>query len=68
MRVAFFEVKDWERAYLTERLPDDTTYFDAGTIPAPGGSRQTDIASGAVPRDIDALFVFRPKEEPTRKR
>src|SRR5260370_6107732 len=43
MRVAFFEVKDWERAYLTERLPDDTTHFEEGVLarpaagPFPGG-------------------------------
>lgn len=54
MRVAFFEVKDWERTYLTERLPHDTPYFAAGTLPAPGAGRAADSA----PRDIDALSVF----------
>jgi D-lactate dehydrogenase len=36
MHVAFFEVKDWERAYLAERLPSDKAYFASGvlTIPA----------------------------------
>jgi len=48
MRVAFFEVKDWERAYLTERLPHDTTHFEAGTL---------SIQALAI-RDIDALSVF----------
>jgi hypothetical protein len=48
MRVAFFEVKDWERAYLTERLPHDTTHFEAGTL---------SVQALAI-RDIDALSVF----------
>jgi D-lactate dehydrogenase len=48
MRVAFFEVKDWERAYLTERMPRDTTHFDDGTLLTPGAGIQ----------DIDALSVF----------
>jgi D-lactate dehydrogenase len=48
MRVAFFEVKDWERAYLTERLPRDTAHFEGGTLAAPG--------AGIL--DIDALSVF----------
>jgi len=54
MRVAFFEVKDWERIYLTERLPHDTPYFAAGTLPDPGAGRPADSAL----RDIDALSVF----------
>jgi D-lactate dehydrogenase len=54
MRVAFFEVKDWERTYLTERLPHDIPYFAAGTLPASGAGRAADSA----PRDIDALSVF----------
>src|SRR6266853_6391635 len=48
MRVAFFEVKDWERAYLTERLPRDTAHFEGGTLLTPGVAIQ----------DIDALSVF----------
>jgi D-lactate dehydrogenase len=48
MRVAFFEVKDWERAFLTERLPQDTKYFEAGPLSVPG----------AALRDFDALSVF----------
>src|SRR5579864_15632 len=54
MRVAFFEVKDWERIYLTERLPHDTPYFAAGTLPDPGAGKPADSAL----RDIDALSVF----------
>jgi D-lactate dehydrogenase len=36
MHIAFFEVKDWERTYLVERLPSDSAYFSTGvlTIPA----------------------------------
>jgi D-lactate dehydrogenase len=48
MRVAFFEVKDWEQAYLTERLTHATTHFDGGTLPT----------SGTRTRDMDALSVF----------
>jgi D-lactate dehydrogenase len=48
MRVAFFEVKDWEQAYLTERLTHDNTHFDGGTLPTTGTSLG----------DVDALSVF----------
>lgn len=48
MRVAFFEVKDWERAYLADRLSTDKIYFDAGILPVP------DARFG----DVDALSVF----------
>jgi D-lactate dehydrogenase len=48
MRVAFFEVKDWERAYLTERMPRDTAHFEGGTLSMPGAGIQ----------DIEALSVF----------
>jgi len=67
MRVAFFEVKDWERAYLTERLPHDTTYFDGGILPNPaagppaGGlhaSPEAFSVKGAPVPDVDALSVF----------
>lgn len=35
MHVAFFEVKDWERAYLAERLPSDNVYFASGVLTIP---------------------------------
>jgi hypothetical protein len=35
MHVAFFEVKDWERAYLSERLPSDQPCFSSGILSAP---------------------------------
>jgi len=35
MHVAFFEVKDWEKAYLGERLPSDKAYFASGVLTAP---------------------------------
>src|SRR5712664_4891774 len=59
MRVAFFEVKDWEQAYLSERLPHDTAHFEAGTLPVGAGG----LPSGGLPvkptlRAIDALSVF----------
>ena len=48
MRVAFFEVKDWERSYLAERLPSDETHFEAGAL----------SISDAGLRGLDALSVF----------
>jgi D-lactate dehydrogenase len=48
MRVAFFEVKDWERAYLNERLPRDIAHFEDGTLTMPGAGIQ----------DVEALSVF----------
>jgi D-lactate dehydrogenase len=48
MRVAFFEVKDWEHAYLAERLPHDTTHFEGGTL----------SISGTGLRGAEALSVF----------
>src|SRR6267154_243069 len=59
MRVACFEVKDWEQAYLSERLPHDTAHFEAGTLPVGAGG----LPSGGLPakhtlRAIDALSVF----------
>jgi D-lactate dehydrogenase len=48
MRVAFFEVKDWERAYLAERLPSDEIHFEAGPLSAPESSL----------RGLEALSVF----------
>jgi D-lactate dehydrogenase len=48
MRVAFFEVKPWEREYLAERLPSDETQFEAGVLSAPSGNL----------RGLDALSVF----------
>jgi D-lactate dehydrogenase len=35
MHVAFFEVKDWERTFLAERLPSDKAYFASGVLTAP---------------------------------
>jgi D-lactate dehydrogenase len=48
MHVAFFEVKDWERAYLSERLPSDQSYFASGILSGPPKEF----------RDIQALSVF----------
>jgi D-lactate dehydrogenase len=48
MRIGFFEVKDWERAFLTERLPSDELVFDSGVLPA----------GGEVVRGLDAISVF----------
>jgi D-lactate dehydrogenase len=48
MRVGFFEVKDWERDFLAERLPSDELCFEAGVLTTPGGAF----------REVDALSVF----------
>jgi len=48
MRIAFFEVKDWERAYLAERLPSDETHFEAVPLSVPESSL----------RGLEALSVF----------
>ncbi len=48
MRVAFYEVKDWERAYLAERLPSDETHFESGPLSAPESNL----------RSLEALSVF----------
>lgn len=48
MKVAFFEVKDWERAYLKERLPSDETHFEGASLSIPDAGL----------RDLDALSVF----------
>ena len=48
MKVAFFEVKDWERAYLKERLPSDETHFEGAPLSIPDAGL----------RDLDALSVF----------
>jgi D-lactate dehydrogenase len=48
MHVAFFEVKDWERAYLAERLPSDKVYFAPGVLTAPAEEL----------RGLQALSVF----------
>jgi len=48
MRVAFFEVKDWERAYLAERLPSDEAFFAPGAL----------TGSTEELRGLQALSVF----------
>jgi D-lactate dehydrogenase len=49
MRIVFFEVRDWERQYLAERLPDDEVRFHAGPLAA------ADLAGLA---EVEALSVF----------
>jgi len=48
MRVAFFEVKDWERAYLAQRLPSDEAFFAPGAL----------TGSTEELRGLQALSVF----------
>jgi D-lactate dehydrogenase len=48
MKVAFFELKDWERAYLATRLPNDQAYLLSGPV----GTSSEEL------REIEALSVF----------
>jgi len=48
MRVAFFEVKDWEREYLAQRLPSDDIHFSSGVLNMPGDEMS----------ELQALSVF----------
>ncbi len=48
MHIAFFEVKDWERAFLAERLPSDQVDFSSGALAIPAEEL----------RGIQALSVF----------
>lgn len=48
MHVAFFEVKDWERRFLAERLPSDKVYFASAALTAPAEEL----------RSLQALSVF----------
>lgn len=48
MQVAFFEVKDWERTFLAERLPADKAYFASGALTTPAEEL----------RGLQALSVF----------
>lgn len=48
MRVAFFEVKDWEREYLSKRLPSDEVHFSSGAL----------SSVGEEIRGVEALSVF----------
>jgi D-lactate dehydrogenase len=45
MRIGFFEVKDWERAYLAERLGSDEIYFDSGLLGAAEAVREAEALS-----------------------
>jgi D-lactate dehydrogenase len=48
MHIAFFEVKDWERTYLVERLPSDIAHFASGVLTIPA----------AELRGLQALSIF----------
>jgi D-lactate dehydrogenase len=48
MHIAFYEVKDWEKAYLAERLPSDKLYFSPGVLTLPAEEL----------RGLHALSVF----------
>src|SRR3974390_3142152 len=48
MRAAFFEVKDWEREFLSQRLPSDEARFSSGPL----------ASVGEELRGAEALSVF----------
>ena len=49
MKAIFYEVKDWERLYLHERLKHWTLHFEPGAV---------DAAAATVASDADCLSVF----------
>jgi len=49
MKAIFYEVKDWERLYLQQRLKDWTLHFEAGTVEA---------SAARDGNDADCLSVF----------
>ncbi len=49
MRIAFFEIKDWEQRYLADRLPETTAHFESGSL---------DAARLTALRDVECLSVF----------
>lgn len=49
MKAIFYEVKDWERLYLQERLKDWTLHFEPGAV---------DAAADTAASDADCLSVF----------
>ena len=50
MRIGFFEVKDWERTFLAERLPSDNTSFDSGALKI--------SASGSAEWEALSVFIY----------
>jgi D-lactate dehydrogenase len=48
MRIGFFEMKDWERVFLAERLATDEIYFESGVLSVPDAGL----------RELEALSVF----------
>jgi D-lactate dehydrogenase len=48
MKAIFYEVKDWERLYLQQRLKDWTLHFEAGTADASADADGSDAACLSV--------------------
>jgi D-lactate dehydrogenase len=56
MKAIFYEVKDWERLYLQERLKDWTLHFEAGTPEA-------SPAANAATAECLSVFIYSPLKE-----
>jgi len=54
VKIAFFEVKDWEQAYLAGRLPDDDLIFETDVLKPGAGSGEQKVRL----REAEALSVF----------
>jgi D-lactate dehydrogenase len=60
MKAIFYEVKDWERHYLQERLKDWTLSFESGAVDDSSGDTSADCVSVFIysQLDRDALAKF----------
>lgn len=58
-RIAFFEVKEWEREYLAARLGDAELFFDGGTVRAAraGEWRETECLSVFIYSRVSAELL-----------
>jgi hypothetical protein len=60
MRIGFFEVKDWERTFLAERLPSDDTSFDSGALKIfANGSSELEALARILEVTLANLEAFR---------
>jgi D-lactate dehydrogenase len=53
MKIAFFEVEDWERDYLKERLPGHELRFYRNTLDAAGAGEVKDV-------EVLSVFIYSP--------
>jgi D-lactate dehydrogenase len=60
VKAIFYEIKDWERQYLQERLKDWTLCFEAGTVdasPAAADAQTADCVSVFIYSQLDAAAL-----------